>query len=94
MKNFPYKRFSSKTFIPRNSQDLLALDICQALDDSDNLPLYLSYVRKYSPKIIQRAFNAARELPANKIRKTRGALFTYLVKYYAEEQDIPKNHSH
>lgn len=86
MKNFPYKRFSAKTFIPRNSQDLLALDICQALDDSDNLPLYISYIRKYPPKIIQQAFNAARKLPENKIKKTRGALFTYLVKHYAGDQ--------
>jgi len=88
MKNFPDKRFSIKTFTPKSSQDWLALDICQILGDSDNLPLYLSYVRKYSPKIIQMAFDAARELPANKIKKTRGALFTYLVKHYAGEKNI------
>lgn len=86
MKKYPYKRYSANTFTPQNSQDLLALDICQALDDSDNLALYLSYVRRYSPKVIHQAFNAARKLPENKIKKTRGALFTYLVKHYAEDQ--------
>lgn len=86
MNNFPYKKRSTKSFIPRNSQDWLALDICEALDDQDNLPLYLSYVRRYPPRIIQRAFNEARKLPENKIKKTRGALFTYLVKHYAEDQ--------
>ena len=88
MKNFLDKKLSIKMFVPKNSQDLLALDICQTLGDLDNLPLYLSYIRKYSPKIIQMAFDAARELPANKIKKTRGALFTYLVKHYAGEKNI------
>lgn len=83
MKNFPFKKMPIKTFVPKSSQDLQALDICQALNDQDNLPLYLSYVRTYPPKIIQRAFRAARDLPANKVKKTRGALFTYLVKLYA-----------
>lgn len=70
---------------PHNNQDLLAYEICNAFKDEKNCPLYLSYVRKYPLGIIKRAFDEAARLPPHKIRKTRGALFNYLVKRYAKE---------
>lgn len=72
----------------------IALEICQAFKDEKNLPLYLAYVKKYEMGIIQQAFKEAMKPPANKIKKTRGALFNYLVQYYAGEHDMPQNHSH
>ena len=70
---------------PQLHQELLAYEICRAFKDEKNRPLYLSYVRKYPLEVIKRAFDEARRLPPNKIRKTRGALFNYLVKRYAKE---------
>jgi len=72
----------------------VAMEICQAFKDEANLALYLSYVRKYDHEIIKKAFEEAIKTPANKIKKTRGALFNYLVQYYAGEQTTPDNHNH
>ncbi len=77
-----------------DEENSLALAICQAFKDEDNRPLYLSYVSKYSKAIIQKAFKATIKLPAKKIKKTRGALFTYLVKFYAKEQHNQQDHRH
>jgi hypothetical protein len=73
---------------PQNHQDLLAYEICNAFKDEKNLPLYLAYVRRYPLEIIKRAFDEVERLPPHKIRKTRGALFNYLVKRYAKEQAL------
>ncbi|HRS96585.1 MAG TPA: hypothetical protein P5040_00265 [Smithella sp.] len=72
----------------------IALEICQAFKDKKNLPLYLAYVKKYEMGIIKQAFKEAMKPPANKIKKTRGALFNYLVQYYAGEHDVSQNHRH
>jgi hypothetical protein len=81
------KRFAHKGFSPGDREDLLALKICKAFQDKENLPLYLAYVKKYPSEVIRRAFEGVNKIPANKIKKTRGALFTYLVKYYAQAQN-------
>ena len=76
---------SFKDFIPQNKMELLALDLADALNDRDNLPLYLSYVRKYPEQILRSIMGEVKELPANKIKKSRGALFNHLVKKYAQQ---------
>lgn len=78
----------------KNQESAFAQRICQAFKDEANLPLYLAYVRQYPPEIIQKAFEEAMKPPANKIKKTRGALFNYLVKFYAKEGEKTKDHSH
>jgi hypothetical protein len=67
------------------NQDLLAYEICNAFKDEKNSLLYLCYVRKYPMEIIKRAFDEAVRMPPHKIKKTRGALFNYLVRRYAKE---------
>ena len=84
---------SAKTSL-KSREVAIALEICQAFKDEKNLPLYLSYVKKYDFEIIKKAFKEAMKPPANKIKKTRGALFNYLVQYYAGENEMPQNHSH
>ena len=74
-------------FTPKDKKDLLALQLAEALNDEKNLGLYLSYCRKYPKEIITRAFIAAKELPIEKVKRSRGALFTYLVKKYAQQKE-------
>lgn len=78
----------------QDGEDSLAIEICHTFKDQSNLPLYLSYVRKYPAEIIQKAFKEALKLPSNKVKKTRGALFNYLVQYYAGKQHNPQDHRH
>ncbi len=77
-----------------DEENASALEICQAFRDEDNLPLYQSYVGRYPKDLIQKAYQEAIKLPANKIKKTRGAFFTYLVKHYAQEKNNHQDHGH
>ena len=75
-----------KSSRPRTRQEALALHIARVLKDEKNLKLYLSYSRRYPESILLRAFAQAKETPNHNIRKSKGALFNYLVKKYANQQ--------
>jgi len=73
------------TFQPITKCELLAYSIAETFNDKDQLKLYLTYCKKYPCHIIQRAFGEARNVPDARIRKSRAALFFYLVKQYAHQ---------
>jgi len=64
----------------------LARKIAGAFNDEQNLPLYLNYCRKYPKEVILEGFRKVKEIPQSKIRKTRGALFNYLVQKYVKKK--------
>lgn len=57
----------------------LAKEIAQTLDDVDSMPLHLEYARKYQEAFLRKQLNHVRSLPADKIKKSRAALYVYLV---------------
>lgn len=57
----------------------LAHDIAETLKDPEALPLYLKFTRKYTESFLRRYLVRVMSVPEEKIRKTRGALFTYLI---------------
>lgn len=57
----------------------LANEIANTLQDRDALPLYLRYTRQYKEVFLRRILEKVMSIEERKIRKTRGALFTYLV---------------
>ncbi len=59
--------------------DKLAHEIAYALGDLDALSLYESYTKKYSEAFLRKLLNRVMSIPDRKIKRTRGALFTYLV---------------
>ena len=63
----------------------LAMDIASALGDHKNLALYISYSRRYPVWLLRKVLGEVKEIPAEKIKKSRGALFNYLVQKYAKE---------
>ena len=67
----------------------LAMDIAKALGDHKNLALYISYSRRYPIWLLRKVLGEVKEIPSEKIKKSRGALFNYLVQKYAKED--PKN---
>ena len=73
-------------FKPRTKKDLLALDVARALGDTKNLGLYIAYCRKYPESLIRRILGIVKELPPERIRKSRGALFNYLVQKHGENK--------
>ena len=71
-----------KSFRPRSRQELLALDLAEALNDYKNLALYLFYSKKYPESFLRKVLGEVKEIPAEKIKKSKGALFSYLIKKY------------
>jgi len=51
----------------------LAVDIARALEDQENLALYISYCRKYPLPLLRRVLGEVRQIPSGKIKKSRGA---------------------
>jgi len=74
-----------KEFRPRNRQELLALDLADALNDRKGLPFYLFITRKYPESLLRRVLGQVKEIPERKIKKGRGALFNYLIRKHAQE---------
>jgi len=74
-------------FVPQSAEEALALDIVNSLGEPrGNLPLFIAYCRKYPRPILERAWTEARHTPPSKIKKSRGALFNYLVQKHAREE--------
>jgi hypothetical protein len=57
----------------------LANEIAATLGDWDALPLYLIYTRKYQESFLRKILNRVMSIEQSKIRKSRGALFTFLI---------------
>ena len=57
----------------------LANEIAETLKDRDALPLFLTYTRKYQESHLRRILAKVMSIPEISIRKSRGALFTFLV---------------
>lgn len=74
-----------KGFKPKNREELLALDLAEALNECQNLPSYLSYSKKYSESFLRKVLGEVKEIPGEKVKKSRGALFNHLIKRYAQK---------
>jgi DNA-binding Lrp family transcriptional regulator len=68
-----------KKFRPRTREEALALDLAEELDDYKGLPLYISFAKKYPESLLRKILGQVKEIPREKIKKSRGALFNHLV---------------
>lgn len=71
-----------KTPLPQSKRGHLARMMAQAFNDSERVNLYLSYCKKYPLSLVFRAFAEAKAVPGNQVRKSRAAIFFYLIKKY------------
>jgi hypothetical protein len=65
----------------------LAEVIAEEFADTENLAIYVRLCRSYPPEVIKRAHHAALSVPSEKVKRSRLALFTFLVKKYAIEKE-------
>jgi hypothetical protein len=63
----------------------LANEIAEALNDREALTLYLAFTRKYHEAFLRKILVRVLSVPEEKIKKTRGALFTYLIGQHGED---------
>ena len=68
-------------------KELLAHDLAEALNDRTHYTIYLSYAKQYSESFLRRVLAETKMTPDRKIRKSRAALFNYLVYHYAGQRD-------
>ena len=63
----------------------LALEIAEALNDMDSLQLFLSFTERYPEEYLRKILDKVLAIPQDRIKKTRGALFTFLVKQHEQQ---------
>ncbi len=63
-------------------EEKLAREIADALNDMDALTVHTNYAYKYKEEFLRRILQRVLSIPEEQIRKTRGALFTYLIKQH------------
>ena len=64
---------------------LLAKDLAEFLNDHDNVSLYYSYAKKYPEPFLRQVLGEVMDIPDEKIRKSRKALFSYLIRKHVQE---------
>ncbi len=57
----------------------LANEIAETLKDRNSLALFLTYTQKYTEPFLREILARVMAMDETKIRKSRGALFTFLV---------------
>ena len=62
-----------------NYEIKLANEIADTLSDRDSIAMHLQYVRKYKEEYLRKVLNKVMSLPDDKIRKSRAALYTFLI---------------
>lgn len=67
----------------QSKQELLARDIAEALGDHDHFSIYLSCAERYTESFLRRVLAETKLTPDRKIRKSRAALFNFLINHYA-----------
>jgi hypothetical protein len=67
------------TFMYTPTEIQLAHEISERLNDPEALSLYLSYAQQFPHEKLRELLNKVCSIPDRSIKRTRGALFTYLV---------------
>jgi hypothetical protein len=65
----------------------LAEELADTLGDQESLPFYCDLVEKYSESFLRAKLRKVMAMPSDQIRKTRGALFTYLIRQHERRGD-------
>jgi len=64
----------------KSNPKTLAYELASALGDTENLAAFLPLAEKYNEAFLRKTLQKVMSLPEEKIKRTRAALFTYLVK--------------
>lgn len=72
-------------FKPETKREHLAFMIADAFHDLSQIKLYITYCKKHPLNNIYRAFSEAKNFPQERIKKSRAAIFFYLLKTYAHQ---------
>ncbi len=68
-----------------SKENHLAYEIADALNDKDSLEFHLAITKKYKEEFLRKILQKVMSIPDHKIKRTRGALYTYLVNQNAKD---------
>lgn len=77
------RRIIFKQKMNQSEETQFAYELAEALNDREAIQMYLSYVHRFSEALLREILVKVLSVPENKIRKTRGALFNYLIQQHA-----------
>ena len=66
----------------------LANEIAETLGDKDSLAMHLQYAKKYKEEFLRRILIKVMSLPREKIKKSRAALYTFLINQSSSHDDL------
>lgn len=75
---------SIKEFVSKSNEltkeESIAYELARALNDMKGYNYYLSCVQKYPEVRLRKILGEVKKIPDDKIKKSRGALFNYLLR--------------
>ncbi len=71
-------------YILATREGQLASEFAEGLGDTKNIRYYISATLEHSERFLRDIYRKVKETPEHRIKKSRGALFTYLVQKYEE----------
>jgi len=77
------RRIIFKQRMNQSEETQLAYELAEALNDKEAIQMYISYVHRFPEGLLREMLIKVLSIPENKIRKTRGALFNYLIQQHA-----------
>ncbi len=75
----PSPTMTSEETAEKAREELLAADLAAGLDDPGGLRRYRAHAHRHPEVLLRRLLSEARAVPENKIKRSRAALFTYLL---------------
>ena len=66
------------------NESTLAKEIANTLNSHEHLKAYQHYVQIYPEAFLRKILSEVKLTPLHKIKKSRHALFIYLIRYYAQ----------
>ncbi|MEW6051060.1 MAG: hypothetical protein AB1644_08395 [Candidatus Zixiibacteriota bacterium] len=77
-------------FAPRTAADALALEIAVRFGDIARLSLYRQICGNHDRSVVYRAFREAMAVPADQVKKSRRALFLFILHAYDHRPHAPR----
>jgi len=74
-----FPTMSDHPFFPHTHEESLAQELAERLHDPEGLPLYLKVAKQYTESSIRQILRRVLEVPDERIRTSRGALFNWLI---------------
>lgn len=65
-------------------KEALAMELAETLGEPDSIEVFRVQAFTYPEALLRKALTEVLAVPQEKIKKSRGALFTYLVRKYAQ----------